>query len=138
MSPSSEIRQGVRHLAKDIVTLVELQAELLEVDMKEFVRSSLMPLLILGTLAIVLMLASIPVLLFSIAYFLVEYAEWPQSVALLAAAGIGILLAAICAFVAWRRGKRGKSTFSRFRFELARNVRWLKQVLSNPISTVDR
>ena len=56
-SPTGEIRHGVRQLARDVVTLVELQAELLEVDVRDWLRQSVMPMLIFGVVAAVMGLA---------------------------------------------------------------------------------
>jgi hypothetical protein len=136
-SPSGEIRHGVRQLARDVVTLVELQAELLEVDVRDWLRKSVVPMLIFGAAAAVMGLASIPVLLLAFANWLAAATELSTAAAMLIAAASGLAVAAVCGAIAWARMKKGGRTFTRFRIELARNIRWLKHVLSRPASTAE-
>ena len=136
-SPRGEIRHGVRHLAHDIVTLVELQSELLKVDLRNWLGASVTPALILGALAAIFALGSLPVLLLSLAYYLVEVADVSLTLALLAAGGAGLLLAILLGLVACVAARRGRNAFTRFRVELASNIAWLKRVLGHPVETAE-
>lgn len=134
-SPAGDIRHGVSQVLRDIVSLGELQAELLQIDLRNFVTAHVAPTAILTVGAIVAALASLPILLASLAYYLVEVANLTIASALLAAGGLGLLVAAISAGLAWKRIRTRNEAFSRSRTELARNVRWLKQVLGRPSDT---
>jgi hypothetical protein len=136
-SPTGEIRHGVRHLARDIVTLAELQANLLQVETRNWLKKVAIPALALAIAAAIAALASLPILLLSLAYWLVDAWAWPLPLALLAAGGVGLLGAVLCGVVAAQRLRRGNDAFARFRLELARNVRWLKQILGRPTAVAD-
>jgi hypothetical protein len=136
-SPAGEIRHGVSQVLRDMVTLGELQTELLQVDLRNFLTAHIVPTLIFSAVAAVAALASLPILLASLAYYLVEVANLTVASAFLAAAGVGLAVGAICGGIAWQRLKSQSSAFARSRIELARNVRWLKQVLGRPAETAD-
>ncbi len=137
-SPAGDIRHGVTQIARDAVTLAELQAQLLQVDLRNWLNATFVPVVILAIVAATAALASLPVLLFSLAYYLVDAANLTLPSALLASAGVGLLAAASCGFLAWRTLTRSHGAFTRFRTELARNIGWLKQVLGRPSETADR
>jgi hypothetical protein len=137
-SPGGEIRHGVSQLARDVITLMELQTELLQVDLRTWLRRSVMPAIVCGAVAVVAALASFPLLLLSLAYYLAEVAGLTLASAMLAAAGVGVGIAGIAAVIAVIAAKRGRGAFSRCRTEFARNVRWLKQVLGRPIETSEQ
>jgi hypothetical protein len=136
-SPAGDIRQGMTQVLRDMVTLGELQAELMQVDLRNFMTSRVVPTVLLGAVAIIAALASLPILLASLAYYLVEVANLTVASAFLAAAGVGLLVAAICGGIAWQRLRSRNDAFARSRIEMARNVRWLKQVLGRPAETAD-
>jgi hypothetical protein len=81
---------------------------------------------------LVVLLASMPVLLLSIGYFIAQESDLSLGVSMLIAAGIGILVAGILAGVGVWLLKREQGMLHRFRRELKHNIAWLKQVLSNP------
>lgn len=134
-SPTHVLRRSLNQLAKDVITLCELQAELLQVDLREWLRRCLTPTLVLAGVAALLALASLPIALLGLAYCLVQYAGLTIAASLLITAAAGLAVAAACGFSAYRIAKREQGTFTRFNVELARNVRWLKQVLSRPTSS---
>jgi hypothetical protein len=136
-SPRQEIRHGVRHLARDVVTLLELQSQLLKVDFRNWLRKSLVPGIIVLAAAALVALASLPVLLFSLAYFLAESTELGLATSLLIAGGGGVLVAVVVALLGWLTIRRGSGAFERFRAELTQNVAWFKQVLGSPIETAE-
>jgi hypothetical protein len=136
-SPTGEIRHGVTQVLRDVVTLGELQTELLQVDLRNFLTAHVIPTVVLGVVAIIAALASLPILLASLAYYLVEVANLTIASAFLAAAGVGMLIMAICGGLAWQRFHSQRDALARSRIELARNVRWLKKVLGRPAETAD-
>jgi uncharacterized membrane protein YqjE len=127
--PGRHMRQSVSQLGSNVVSLVELQAELLQMDLREWTGGIVRSVIAL-TIAAVLLLASMPILLFSLGYFLNSTTDLPMAACMLIAAGVGVLAAAICAGVGWWLFKRDQGLLHRFRSELRRNVRWLKQVLT--------
>jgi hypothetical protein len=129
--PERILRRSVSQLGSDVITLMELQAELLQVDLKEWV-SGVVKSTIALVAALVLLLASTPILLMALGYALSEWTDLSLAVCMLMAAGVGILLAAICAGLGVWLLKRDKGVLHRFSTELRRNIRWLKQVLTRP------
>jgi hypothetical protein len=137
-SPPGEIRHGVRQLARDVVSLVELQSELLQVELRTWVRTCVVPAAVLVAIAAIIALASLPIMLLSLAHYLVEAADWPLAGALLAAGGGAIGLALVTVLAAWVILRRGAGAFERFRVELRQNIQWLKQVLGRPLETAEQ
>jgi hypothetical protein len=133
-SPGAGLRENVGHLAKDVVCLVELQGELLQAEVRDWVRHCLTPVAILAVVAGALSMASLPLLLFSLAYCLRNYAEWPMWLAALTAGGVGMLIAGACLVAAWIVVNRQAAPLARSKTELSKNVRWLKQVLTHPVA----
>lgn len=136
-SPSSDVRQGVRQLAGDVVTLAELQTNLLQVELRQWLSLFAAPTLIFALMACVVGVSSVAVLLVSLAYYLAEAAQLSMAAATLISGSLGLLIAAVCAVLAWRRALRCGSSFERSRVELASNIRWLKHVLSHPTAIAD-
>ena len=85
---------SVRQLGSDVITLMELQAELLQVDVREWVQSFIRPLVALVVAAIIL-LATAPVALVSLGYLLAATTELPLWGAMMTAAAVGLGLAAL-------------------------------------------
>jgi hypothetical protein len=115
----------IGELVENISTLVELQAQLLSVDLKSMVQRAIAPA-VLGVVGLVLLLGTIPVLLSGIGWLLVEEAGWSTGPALLAVAGIAIVVAAAMCVAAALLLKNITSAFDRSRAELTENIRWIK------------
>lgn len=129
------MRRNLGQLGSDVMTLAELQVELLQVDMREWLRACTIPLILLAS-GVLLGLASFPVLLLSLAYGLGHVTEWSLAVRLLVASGAGLLVAGACALVAVQLLRRDVKILSRSSAELRRNVRWLKEVMTQSKSAV--
>jgi Putative Actinobacterial Holin-X, holin superfamily III len=125
------MRQNISQLGSDVLTLMELQTELLQLDLREWTRGMVKSAVAIAV-ALVLLLATAPVLLISLGYFINDMTDLSMTVSMLIAAGAGILLAAIAAGLGMWMLKRDKGMLRRFSPELKRNVRWLKQVMSRP------
>lgn len=136
-SPRQEIRLGVRHLARDIVTLLELQSQLLKVDLRNWLKGSLAPGVVILATAGLLAIASLPLLLFSLAYYVAGSTELGLAASLLIVGGGGLLIALVAMLAGWAAIRRGGVAFERFQVELSQNVAWLKQVLGSPIETAE-
>lgn len=136
-APARSMGRSVRQLSSDVITLMELQAELLQVDVREWVQSFIRPLIALIAGGIIL-LATAPVALVSFGYLLAEKTELPLWGAMMTSAGIGIGLAAISAGIGVWLLKKDRRMLHRFSPELRKNVQWLKETLrSSPAANVD-
>ncbi len=136
-APARSMSSSVRQLGSDVITLMELQAELLQVDVREWVQSFIRPLVALVVAAIIL-LATAPVALVSLGYLLAATTELPLWGAMMTAAGVGLGLAALSAGVGVWLLKRDRRMLHRFSAELRKNVQWLKETLrSAPAANVD-
>lgn len=131
LPPGRVMRRNLSHLGGDVITLIELQAELLQVDVRQWGRSFVKSMMALVA-ALVVLLASLPVLLISLGYLIEQWTELSLGVSMLLAAGVGIVLAAVLAGVGVWLMKRQEGMLGRFSTELKRNIAWLKQVLSHP------
>ena len=136
-APARSMGRSVRQLSSDVITLMELQAELLQLDVREWVQSFIRPLFAIITAAIIL-LATAPVALASLGYFLAAKTELPIWGAMMAAAGIGLTIAALSTGTGVWLLKRDRRIFHRFSTELRKNVHWLKETLrSSPSANVE-
>jgi uncharacterized membrane protein YqjE len=123
--------RSMSRLSGDVLSLVELQAELLQVDLKEWLGGFIKSMIAL-TVGLVLALASLPVLVMSLGYFLNDVTTLSLAASMLIAGLSGVVLAIILAGLGLWLLKRDKGMLRRFRAELRHNVRWLKEVLSKP------
>jgi hypothetical protein len=130
-TPARAMTRNVSQLGSDVITLVELQTELLQVDLREWAQGFVKSVVAMVA-ALVLLLSSLPVLLISLGYFINQMSDLSLAASMLIAAGVGILVGAILAGVGVWLLKREQGMLHRFRRELKHNVAWLKQVLSNP------
>ena len=136
-APAHSMGRSVRQLGGDVLTLMELQAELLQVDVREWVQSFIRPLVALLVAAIIL-LATIPVALISLGFLLATTTKLPLWGAMMTAAGVAIGLAAISAVIGVWLLKKDRRMLHRFSTELRKNVHWLKETLrSSPAANVD-
>jgi hypothetical protein len=128
-SAAAGVRDGVGDLLHDVVSLSELQAQLLAVDAKESVNKAKLPIALLvgGT---VLALGAVPVLLLALGEALYLWADWNRPLAYLASGLVGVVVAGIMLYVAWQQTGAVIAVFDRSRVELAENVRWIKYALT--------
>ncbi len=127
-SAGQQAARNVNGLAHDALTLLQLQGRLLRIESTAWFQGLVRPTLcaIIGS---VLALACAPILLFSVAAFLVEFAGMTYTLSLIIAACIGVAAAAVFLWIAWRTLQTPSDALSRSREELERNVDWLKKTL---------
>lgn len=133
-SPTKAVARSLGELAHDAVTLADLQVELLKTELRNEVGGTVKSVLLL-VFAVVVILGCVPVLLMSLAYALVELADFSQALSLLIATLVGLVIAGSLAALGWRKLRNDSITLQRSRDEFSRNVDWIKQVLkhkSNP------
>ena len=68
------VRNRISHLEQDVAALADLQVQLLRAEMSELMRDCVAPISVLAVVAGAFVLASLPLLLLSLAYCLVEFA----------------------------------------------------------------
>ena len=129
-SASTNVREGIDGLLHDIMSLGELQAQLLMVDARDSVQKAQAPLVLLW-LAVMVGLGAGTVLLMALAEALHEVVGWSRWLAFLASGGGGVVLSGLLMWLAWRQVGAITAVFNRSRDELAENVRWTKYALTH-------
>lgn len=121
------VARNTGELLSDALTLAELQARLLVIDVETDLKRLITPAILLAAGA-VMALSCLPIVLVTIALGLIAGAGLQPWLAFLASVGIGLVLAAILvAAGVWFL--RNKLTFlARSRTEWQQNVRWFKSV----------
>lgn len=122
---------GISELAHDVVTLAELQLKLMRLDVQESARRMVGPIVGLVVAGVVAM-GCVPVLLMGLAYGLAETTTLSLAGGALVAGVIGLLLAGLSAYLAWRRLRCCSVQLDRSRKELTQNVNWIMQAVSRP------
>lgn len=127
-SPAAAVSRNLADFLHDLLTLGELQLQLLGADLKEAFQRILPPIGFIIA-AIVLVAASVPLLLMGVVWVLVLRAGLSQDVAFFVTAGGGILIAAILGFLAWQGIQRLGPIVARSQVELKQNLLWIKHAL---------
>jgi len=123
------VREGVGDLLHDIMSLGELQAQLLEVDARESLQKARTPVAMLVAGAVIA-LGAVPVLLIAVAEGLHELAAWDRWVSYLTSGVIGAAGGGLLMWLAGRQSAEFIAVFKRSRNELAENIRWIKYALT--------
>ena len=127
-SPQRAVARNTAEFLHDVVTLVELQASLLKLDLKQTLTGMIVP----GVIAIVgaiLLFSCVPILLASVALLLVETLQWSYAQAFFCSLGIGLLVGGLACLVGAWYVRRSLEKLERSRSEFVHNVSWIKQVL---------
>jgi len=120
--------RDVGEFAHDVLTLAELQAQLLAADVQECSRRVLVPgLVLVGGVA--LGLSCFPIAMAAVALLLIEIFELSYAAGFLTTAAVGAVLSAILSAIGWFLVRRRVAVLGRSRQELVRNLRWIKKVL---------
>ena len=126
---SGGLRKDVCDFAHDVLTLAELQAQLLVTDIKESSQSARLPSLLLFC-GVMFGMACAPIALVALALFAVEIFNVSYAFGFLMTAMVGAALSGtMCAFGAYRLRNCFK-VLNRSRQELECNVSWMKNLLS--------
>ena len=128
-SAAAGVRDGVGDLLHDVVSLSELQAQLLAVDARESVDKAKAPIgLLVGGIS--LALGAVPVLLLSLGEALTLWLDWERALSYLVSGLAGVVIAGILLYLAWQQAGAVLAVFDRSRVELAENIRWIKYALT--------
>jgi hypothetical protein len=128
LSPSGAVAQSSAEFLHDLVTLAELQAQLVVLDGKQGLARLVAP--VAGVLfGAILALGCVPVALATIALVLTETTDLTPAGAFALVVGVGsgvaLLLVIACAWLL----KRSLKMFARSQREWQQNVRWFKETL---------
>lgn len=127
-SAAEGVSKNLGEFVGDVISLGEMQAQLVAIDAREAATKSVMPSLCgIGGLAFAV--GSVPILLLAIGWCLIERAGFPADLAFLTSFTIGILVAAGLAVFAWQRMKEVAPIATRSADELSQNLRWIKHAL---------
>ena len=111
----------------DVVTLADLQFDLLKLDSAESGRDVALPIaaIVIGLFTVA---GTAPVLLLLISAALYEFTELSMTASIGIATGIGVVIGGLAAWLGLRGLKKALVHFKRSSEELRRNVEWLKNL----------
>jgi hypothetical protein len=127
-SPQRAVARNAAEFVHDVVTLVELQASLLKIDLSQCLAGLIVPgaVLVVGA---ILVLSCVPILLASVALLLVETLDWSYAQAFFCSLGGGLLVGGIACLAGAVYIRRSFRQLERSRTEFIQNFNWIKQVL---------
>jgi len=128
---------NLTEFGNDVMTLIELQAQLAALDFKEAMSRATIPLILIVAGA-ALLLASLPVALLGVAWLLATALSIKIGWAALLTAAVTAVVTAIVAVVALRRLLASLESFRHSREELARNIAWIRTVLVHSGRSIPR
>lgn len=126
--PTTAVAKNVGSLTHDLITLAELQWELLQVDTSRSIRRLLI-LIVVGVVAAAMLVGCVPVALIALGYVLTEQFELSMSASMICSAGVGVVIGALLLLVAYLLSKQLTAGFDESKSEFAKNVQWLKSTL---------
>ncbi len=124
----NRISKYVGEFAHNVLTLAELQAQLLVADLRHCRHKLFVPGLVL-LVGVALALACFPFALIVLALCIKETVGTTYAASFLIVLGLGIVTgASLCTF-SWIQIRKHTAVLSRSQQELVRNVLWIKKVL---------
>ncbi|HMB05105.1 MAG TPA: phage holin family protein [Isosphaeraceae bacterium] len=119
---------GIAEFGNDMATLVELQAKLALIDLKESTAKASLPIA-LCVIGLALVLASLPVVLFGTGLLLAALLHIGEGWAILLTGAVVLVISGVVVVVAGMRVRNSFDILRRSREELARNLSWIRTVL---------
>ena len=114
----------------DVLTLAELQAQLLAADVRECRNRVLTPALVLSC-GLAISLACFPIGLTALALYLVQSYNLSYAAGFLIAFIVGAVLGALLSVIGCLQVRKSLAFLGRSQHELIRNLRWIKKVLDH-------
>jgi hypothetical protein len=127
-APRNGVAQDMGDLTHDLVSLAELQFELLRNDCREGLKGLWIPVSLLLAAGMVA-LGTAPLVLMLMAEFLAQVAGLSRASALAIAALSGFIVAVALGVLGWSRLRGVGRVFARSREEWTRNMTWIKHAL---------
>lgn len=125
---SRGLARDVGEFAHDVLTLAELQVQLLAADARECRRHLLAPGLLLLSGA-TLCLICVPIALTALALWLSQFFHLSYAMGFLSATVAGVVLGAMLSALGWNLIRKRAAMLGRSQQELVRNLQWIKKVL---------
>ena len=129
--PDPHIMSNLGNFGADLVSLAELQLELLGVDGGEAIKHARVPAFVMF-LAIGFVIGSCPLAMLGLSWWLANITVLTVAQAALIVAFGGLILAAILFFIAWKGLRVGAAALNRSREEFRNNLQWIKHILKHP------
>ncbi len=127
---SQGLAGDVNTFVSDVLTLAELQSQLLNADIREFAgRVWILSLVLIGGLA--LGLACLPIALLTVALGLVQLLGISYFTAFLIVGVVAAIGSALMSIVGWIQICQRTVVLRRSWAEFARNLRWIKKVFTS-------
>ena len=125
------VAKDMGELTHDLISLAELQLELLRNDCREGSKGLLIPVALLLAAGIVA-LGTVPIVLFLMAELLTQVVGLSRTWALAITALSGCVVAIALGVVGWSRLRRVGRVFARSREEWSRNMTWIRRAWKRP------
>lgn len=125
--PPRTVARNVGQFAHDVVSLAELQTELLKVDAEDYLKRTAKPLIALA-ITVVVALGCVPMALATLALGLVQ-AGLQTWLAFLIATATGLIIASVSGIAGWLWINKSFDAFRRSRQEFRSNLTWIKLAL---------
>jgi uncharacterized membrane protein YqjE len=125
---SKGLARDLGEFADDVLTLAELQVQLLVSDMQECGQRARVPGLVL-LCGVALGLACFPIALAALALLFIEVFETSYAAGFLIALVGGAVSSALVCAIGWLQVRERLAVLGRSQQELVRNLRWIKKVL---------
>jgi hypothetical protein len=129
-----DVAASFADLTHDVIELAELQTKLLKLDVKETSQKA-QTSAILAVAGACVLLGTIPVLLCTVAYLLIEFAQWPHWAGFGVATLVGLVIGGGVLAAAYAKFKNGIGSMERSSEELRRNIEWVKSSLRSRCHT---
>jgi hypothetical protein len=127
-SPPKAVARGVSDVVHDFRSLMELQAQLLRLD----VRESLLRMMLTCVLLLAAAIAAVgcfPLVLVALAMLLANSAGLTPAMSFFIAFLVGLITSGTLALAAWAYFRKGICVFKRSREEWMHTVDWIKRML---------
>jgi hypothetical protein len=126
--PPRAVARNTAEFFHDVTTLGELQAKLALVDFREGLARLLTPVIVLA-LGVAVGLGAVPIALAALALTIATTTELSLAACFGIALLAGLVLCAVLVVPAIFALRSGLSMFERSRYELGRNMKWVKDTL---------
>ncbi len=127
-SAAAGVGRNVSGLVHDLISLGELQCQLMACNFREGIAQSRLSVVLI-VCGVLLALGAVPVVLLGIGWSLIAYISLTQAEAFLVV-GLGALcIAALAVWWGWKRSQAAWATFTGSRRELVENLNWVKRAL---------
>lgn len=128
-NPVPDIKERLGDLGADLITLSELQMELLAVDTREATKKAVLPL-VLTFVSAGLLLGMFPLALLAFTWWLSDAYQLSRAASALTVVGITLAVSIPLILAATYYFRKIIGLLKRSQSELKNNIQWLKNILS--------